>query len=49
MKRDGMPAPVFLRKYQSVVFQAADMLAYEHLLGNVVAQPEMEKRRSPLV
>jgi hypothetical protein len=34
MKRDGKRAPIFLKKDQSVVFQAADMLAYEHLLGN---------------
>ncbi len=34
MKLDGMKAPVFLTKDQSVVFQAADMLAYEHLVGN---------------
>ena len=34
MKRDGLPDPVFLAKNESVVFQAADMLAYEHLLGN---------------
>lgn len=34
MKRDGKKAPVFLKKEDSAVFQAADMLAYEHLLGN---------------
>ena len=34
LKRDGKKTPVFLSKDQSVVFQAADMLAYEHLLGN---------------
>jgi len=34
MKRDGKTAPVFLIKDQSVAFQAADMLAYEHLLAN---------------
>jgi hypothetical protein len=34
MERDGKRAPVFLTKNQSVVFQAADLLAYEHLLAN---------------
>jgi hypothetical protein len=34
MKRDGKKAPLFLTKDQSVVFQAADMLAYEQLLAN---------------
>jgi len=34
MKRDGKKAPVFLTKEQSVIIQAADMLAYEHLLAN---------------
>lgn len=34
LKRDGKKAPVFLGKEECVVFQAADMLAYEHLLSN---------------
>lgn len=34
MKRDGKKAPVFLVKDESLAFQAADMLAYEHLLSN---------------